>query len=338
MSDRYRRPTEGRAPSRRAPHRDYDDRPRPRRRVHPDDQRHRRRRPPPKQRLRKTPIIVMLAIIGVVFFFMFRSPSEEEYTPVITPPIDEETPEEGISFGSLPLSELNDTGYLKLVNRTFAMDREMDYSLLLFAAPTVAARADYITMHRTLLNAVANLFADAVDVPGIGPFFVSSGYRDVARQAEIYNNAYDTLYVMPPGHSEHNLGLAVDISIEGVPMTSHEMSGHPSAIWLRDNAWRHGLILRYPQGMTHITEVAYEPWHFRYVGRIHAWYMAVNDLVLEEYLEQLANRGSIVVPLDGRTYHIFYHRTQAGNLPVPLDMEFTISRSNRGGFVVTTWE
>jgi len=262
----------------------------------------------------------------------------EEYIPVLVPPPEDEVEPEiiGIRMHTVPLTTLRDTGYLKLVNRDLPMSHDMDYYTLVFVAPILPVRADYITVHRTLLTAMQSLFAQA---DGVGPFFVTSGYRNVARQAEIYENAQDKRYVMPPGHSEHNLGLAADIAIEGVPLMSAYMSEHPATVWLAQNAWRHGLILRYPYGTEHITGVAYEPWHFRYVGRPHAFYMATANIVLEQYLQMLAARHeSLTVPLDGRTYHIWYHRPSAGELLVPQDLPFSISNSNRGGFVITAWE
>jgi len=240
--------------------------------------------------------------------------------------------EHSLELVSMPVSFLADTGYLKLVNRDLAMSRPVDYSNIVDAWPTVPVRATDITVHQTLLGAVAALFAEADDIP----FFVTSGYRNVYRQHEIYENAEDRMYVMPPGHSEHNIGLAVDILVMDVPMS--QMSGTPEARWLAQNAWRHGMILRYPYGTTHITGVAYEPWHFRYVGLVHAWYMTVNNMVLEEYLAHLEAQGSFAVRLNGVTYHIMYQQLVGGHLYVPLDLPFNISTSNRGGYVVTAWE
>jgi len=240
--------------------------------------------------------------------------------------------EQGPELVSMPITFLTDTGYLKLVNRYLAMSQPIDYSNIVDAWPTVPVRATDITVHQTLLNAVAALFADAEDIP----FFITSGYRSVYRQQEIYENAVDRMYVMPPGHSEHNIGLAADILVIDIPM--NQMSGTPEARWLAQNAWRYGMILRYPYGTTHITGVAYEPWHFRYVGRVHASYMFNNNMVLEEYLARLEEQGSIAVRLDGVTYHIMYQQLVDGSLYVPLDLPFNVSASNRGGYVVTIWE
>jgi len=317
---------------------DYNTRRRPPRRQ-PSRQPIRRGRRQP-QRLKKGPVVVLLLIIflPVMAIALWGRGGNEEYIPVVILPQDEEREEPevvGIRMHTRPLATLVDTGYLKLVNRDFAMSRDMDYSTLFSVAPLLPARANYITVHRSLLGAMQSLFAQA---DGIGPFFVTSGYRDVARQAEIYENSLDRRFVMPAGHSEHNLGLAADILIDGVSMD--DMSEHPAAAWLAQNAWQHGLILRYPYGSYEITRVPHEPWHFRYVGLPHAFYMATANIVLEEYLQLLASRhDSLVVPIDGITYHIWYRRPTAdGELFVPQDLPFSISTSNRGGYVVTAWE
>jgi len=263
-----------------------------------------------------------------VFIFSFRN-NEPEYVPAIVPVEELPQDEDVLQLVPTPRVQLRDTGYLKLVNRYYYITSPMDYSNIVYAWPTVAVRATDITVHQTLLNAVSALFATA---EGRGPFFVTSGYRSVARQAEIYENAVDRMYVLPPGHSEHNLGLAADILVTDVPMS--QMSGTPEAIWLAQNAWRYGLVLRYPYGTTHITGVAYEPWHFRYVGRVHAWYMTTRSMVLEEYLEFLEESGGFAVELEGVEYHVIYQQ-DGESIYVPETLPFTLSKSNRGGYVVT---
>ena len=246
----------------------------------------------------------------------------------------EPEPEPAIPMVSVPLSSLTDTGYLKLVNRDLAVRRFPSYYLLTSAWPTVPVRATDILLHQTALAAISALLYDGQDV---GSFFVSSGYRSEVTQCELYSNAVNRMYVLPPRHSEHHLGLAADILAIGIPM--NEMSGTTEANWLAQNAWRHGLILRYPSGTTHITGVAYEPWHFRYVGGIHAWRITQNEMVLEEYLEYLYLTGGFSAELNGVQYHVMYIRPSVGGyVYVPRYLQFRLSASNRGGYVITAWE
>jgi D-alanyl-D-alanine carboxypeptidase len=155
-------------------------------------------------------------------------------------------------------------------------------------------------------------------------------------QSVLYNNGANSAFALPPGHSEHHTGLAADILIVGVSQA--EMSNSAGGRWLADNSYRYGLILRYPQGATHITGIEFEPWHFRYVGRPHAYYMQQNNLVLEEYIELIQNTGGISFGFDGRTYRVLHKVPQNGMIYLPFELDFTISGDNMGGFIVTAWE
>ena len=75
-----------------------------------------------------------------------------------------------------------------------------------------------------------------------------------------------------PGTSEHEMGLAADIT------------GEDAKIWLGEHCWEYGFILRYPPEKQHITGIINEPWHFRYVGTAVSLDMKDSGLCLEEYL------------------------------------------------------
>ena len=202
------------------------------------------------------------------------------------------------------------------------------------AWPTVPVGTQTITVHQTVLQAVTELFRSAREA-GIDNLFISSGFRDYAEQQELYVNAADRSFVLPPGHSEHHTGLAVDILATGI--RGADMSSSREGQWLVENAWQFGLILRYPNGKQHITGVAYEPWHFRYVGKPHAWYMHEHNLVLEEYIRFLQENGSYTTTLDGITYYVLYETPQNGMISIPENMNFRISGDNTGGYIITAW-
>jgi D-alanyl-D-alanine carboxypeptidase len=236
---------------------------------------------------------------------------------------------------AIPISEITDTGYLKLVNREHRMSREPDRNLFVQAWPTVPVRATYITLHISALNAVSALFDVARNESSIGTLLVGSGYRNFSRQEQIYNNSTNRDFVLPPGHSEHHTGLGIDISAVGIGM--FEIGNTAEGRWLADNSWKFGLILRYPENRKDVTGVAYEPWHFRYVGQPHAWYMWENDMVLEEYLEFLREIGENTATLNGREYTVLYQMPFNGMLQIPQNSEFTVSSDNIGGFIITSW-
>lgn len=123
-----------------------------------------------------------------------------------------------------------------------------------------------------------------------------SGYRSYERQKSIYEHnlavkgeAHTSLYSARPGRSEHQTGLAMDISTPSIRSAlTTDFEDTPEGEWLRENAWGYGFILRYPSGRENITGYAYEPWHFRYVGKNLAAYLKKEGLTLEEYYQCLA--------------------------------------------------
>ena len=86
------------------------------------------------------------------------------------------------------------------------------------------------------------------------------------------------------GHSEHQTGLAVDVSNSSLDYDNFEST--KEFYWMKNNAHKFGFILRYPKASFHITGFKYEPWHYRYVGIKIATYIYKNNLTLEEYLLQ----------------------------------------------------
>ena len=89
-------------------------------------------------------------------------------------------------------------------------------------------------------------------------------------------------WVSVVGYSEHQTGLAVDINADGVNSTGNQVYK-----WLEKNAWQYGFILRYPSDKEDVTGTAYEPWHYRYVGKNAAEEIYHQGICLEEYITEL---------------------------------------------------
>lgn len=131
--------------------------------------------------------------------------------------------------------------------------------------------------------------------------YPSSGYRTVARQTTLFNNQVSkckkqgyksekaesmaATVVAKPGTSEHHTGFAIDFN--GVRDDFYKTKEYS---WLMKNAADYGFILRYPKNKTDITNVIYEPWHFRYVGKEHAQKIAQSGLCLEEYINSIMKK------------------------------------------------
>ena len=91
-----------------------------------------------------------------------------------------------------------------------------------------------------------------------------------------------------PGHSEHQLGTALDFRSEDGPPAwdLDDWAQTPAGAWIVANAWRYGFIMSYPKGEEAVTCYAYEPWHYRYVGREVAQEVQGSGLTLREWLWQ----------------------------------------------------
>ncbi len=118
-------------------------------------------------------------------------------------------------------------------------------------------------------------------------FNVISGYRTKATQISLYSNymaqdpegaPYLSAY---PRSSEHELGLAMDISPDW--SLHYDLLETGLGKWMTAHAHEYGWILRYPEGKTGVTGYVFEAWHYRYVGKSLAAEIKSSGLTLEEY-------------------------------------------------------
>jgi D-alanyl-D-alanine carboxypeptidase len=90
-----------------------------------------------------------------------------------------------------------------------------------------------------------------------------------------------------PGHSQHQLGTAVDFTNAAAGYEVWMPFARTSAYWwLERHAWEYGFVLAYPRGKGEQTGYHWEPWHYRYVGVEDAKRLERSDLSLQEYLER----------------------------------------------------
>ena len=171
-------------------------------------------------------------------------------------------------------------GELILVNRDHPLKQEPGPSQRTELAPGCQLNRQAAAMLGALLGETG---------PGIS---LVSGWRSLDEQQQIFRDSlrkhgekFTRQYVAVPGYSEHQTGLAIDLG-EDKPNLDFLRPDFPDrgpcAAFLRRKA-EFGFILRYPAGKESVTGIAYEPWHFRYVGRPHAWEMERLGLTLEEY-------------------------------------------------------
>ena len=186
----------------------------------------------------------------------------------------------------------NPENKLTLVNKVFALPEDYIPGDLVrpdveFSFGNQDIEKSY--MRQEAASALEKMFADAKsqDIH----LFAVSGYRSYQRQDDNFHNKVNKIgeeaaakIVAYPGNSEHQTGLAMDISSQSANFKlTEQFGGTPEGKWLMENAHRFGYILRYPKGLETITGYNYEPWHYRYVGLKAAAEIYKNQLTLEEY-------------------------------------------------------
>ncbi|WP_420708843.1 M15 family metallopeptidase [Bacillus sp. REN16] len=229
-------------------------------------------------------------------------------------------------------------GDLILVNSTFPIKRNsiksdiVPLSSIEEIGKQFGASIDSITLSNEAGLAFSKMMESA-NKDGIVHFSVNSGFRDFEEQAKLYKEM-GAAYALPPGYSEHNLGLSLDVG-----STLMKMENAPEGKWMAENAWKYGFILRYPKDKTDITGIEYEPWHFRYVGLPHSVLMKEMDLVLEEYIEYLKQEKTLKTTIEEIEYFISYHPVaETLEMVEPIFSQYEISGNNVNGIIVTRWK
>ncbi len=175
--------------------------------------------------------------------------------------------------------------YTRLVNKSHPLDPDyIPCDLTEAQIPFQAAPGDPKRLLRArAAQAAQELFQRArhmrLQLSGV------SGYRSYKRQEEIYRQS-DSGLVAPPGCSEHQTGLALDVSCAAVNYELEESFALTrEGKFLADYGPMYGFILRYPKGKEKITGYAWEPWHIRYVTKTLSLYLSLINLTLEEYYQ-----------------------------------------------------
>ena len=179
------------------------------------------------------------------------------------------------------IAEEKDQWYLILVNNQNAMPDDFDID-------TVEVEDGYYIDAR-VNDALREMLADCRDA-GYSPRLIST-FRTRETQQYLYDHTANKADTAIPGHSEHECGLAADIvdagSLGWADPLIDAQEDMPAQVWLMEHCQDYGFILRYPKDKEDITEIIYEPWHYRYVGKEHAAIIQKSGICLEEYLENM---------------------------------------------------
>lgn len=225
------------------------------------------------------------------------------------------------------------------------------------------SRSD-ISMTSEAFAALEKLAQDLREDTGDENLLINSGHRGTASQQSVWDSytashgeEYTKAYVAVPGYSEHHTGLACDLGFYTDDGATISIADYEFGWWLGANCMRQGFVLRYPEDKVDITGIAYEKWHFRYVGIPHAYAMTASDLCLEEYIDYVK-----AYTADGRMLHVKSDRTVAEvdvtttefptedgwlvyyvpmtegettDLRIPRDAVYEVSGNNVDGYIVT---
>ena len=182
--------------------------------------------------------------------------------------------------------------YLLLVNKTHKLPDDYD--------PDLVDTGDGKLAERTTAEAFKKMQNEAIGMR----LYIVSGQRSIERQTNNYNNLIKeymaqgldketatreaSRLITPPGYSEHHTGLALDILGSGYTSLDSGFEKTPAFQWLYEHCAEYGFILRYPSDKEDVTDIEYEPWHFRYVGVENAQKIMSQKMTLEEFLGETA--------------------------------------------------
>ena len=181
--------------------------------------------------------------------------------------------------------------YLTLVNPSHSLPENFSVELSQIGNTRLSIDSRAYQALRDMINGCRDA--------GLQPY-ICSAYRTQETQEKLFQNkvnefkalGYDDAsatqaagrIVAVPGTSEHQLGLAVDIVDTTYQLLDEGQENTAVQKWLMEHCWEYGFILRYPNDKGAITQIIYEPWHYRYVGLEDAKAITESGLCLEEYL------------------------------------------------------
>ena len=196
-------------------------------------------------------------------------------------------------------------GFLLLVNKQHPIDRNYIPENMIPVENTRPKRAKQ-QMVETAAKALEAMFIELY-AAGYTDVTVTSGYRSYSSQESNFNTYVANemakhpgwtveeatnevlTYCAPAGKSEHQTGLCCDMHNLG--SADIAFAQKEAYKWLKENCWKFGFIIRFPEDKVDITGYSFEPWHYRFVGRYHANAMRQRGMCLEEYVEYLSLTG-----------------------------------------------
>lgn len=243
-------------------------------------------------------VVIIIAFIGLYFAFFWYQTEPADKTASKNKVIQEET----------TITEISETTKQDKTTNLPNVSAD-DWELILVNRDNITPELN------PQLEEVAGILVDARIAENVRGFLAAaqvidpsehliSGYRSVAYQEQVFNSYVEQEmaergisrekaenfakeYSQPAGASEHQTGLAIDMStVDLLNQSDPEVVAQVVAL-----APEYGFILRFNEEKKPFTGIGYEDWHFRYVGVVSAKYMVENNLSLEEYVERLRGKN-----------------------------------------------
>lgn len=175
-----------------------------------------------------------------------------------------------------------------LVNKYYSLNRDYQPDDIIPISSSYAWGPNNSKTTRKITYEAYLEMYNAAKIDGI-TLMINSSYRTYDEQESVYKN-YENKYGIEyaddiaarPGHSEHQTGFALDIFCTTNSNTK-TFKDSEAYLWLINNSYKYGFILRYPEGKENITGFAFESWHYRYVGKEIAKYIYENNITFDEY-------------------------------------------------------
>lgn len=258
-----------------------------------------------KRKVKLLPLLIILLIITSLLLLYKYFFDKQEEKIVVNEEVSEEIEKEDIKEEIIVEEEIDEETLLKEKNdKFFNVDSilliankkhplESDYVPSDLVQPNVRTNKSDIYLRSEASIALEEMFKAAQDE---GIYLVlGSGYRSYNYQKTLYDNyvARDgeeaaNRYSAKPGYSEHQTGLAVDISdYSQQNFLKQNFENTSEGKWLFENSYKYGYVLRYLKDKEDITGYMYEPWHYRYIGKKEALEVKESNLSLEEYYDIL---------------------------------------------------
>ncbi len=237
-------------------------------------------------------IVCLLLVCAIIGFLFVKNQDKNQINPVsVKPSSQTENKPTQTEFNKQKYSVDEPGSIWWIVNKSRPLPEgyKPDDLIVPDIKLRLAQSQEQMKISNIIVPELKNMFSAAQKEAVVLVF--GSGFRSYELQKQFYDNyvAQDgqeeaDRYSARPGTSEHQTGLSFDATNVGEKCHLEICFAEtPEGIWLKDNAYKYGFIVRYPDSKESITGYQYEPWHLRYVGKELAVELQKTGQTMEEF-------------------------------------------------------